>query len=47
MKVLFLTGHTDEEVVRQHGLEPGIALLQKPFTTEILARTIREVLDAG
>jgi two-component system, cell cycle sensor histidine kinase and response regulator CckA len=47
MKVLYLSGHTDEYIVRHHGLEPGIALLQKPFTTEILSRKIREVLDAG
>jgi two-component system, cell cycle sensor histidine kinase and response regulator CckA len=45
MKVLYLSGHTDEFIVRHHGLEPGIAVLQKPFTTEILSRKIREVLD--
>jgi len=47
MKVLFLSGYTDEYIVRHHGLEPGIALLQKPFTTETLSRKVREVLDAG
>ena len=47
MKVLYLSGHADEYIVQHHGLQPGIALLQKPFTTEILSRKIREVLDAG
>ena len=47
MKVLYLSGYTDEVIVRHHGLEPGIALLQKPFTSETLSRKIREVLDAG
>jgi hypothetical protein len=45
--VLYVSGYTDEYIVRHHGLEPGIALLQKPFTTEILSRKIREALDAG
>ncbi len=45
MKILFMSGYTDEAIV-QHGLiEPGLAFLQKPFTRESLTVKVREVLD--
>lgn len=46
MKTLYLSGHTDESVVHHGLIGPGSAFLQKPFTTESLARKVREVLDA-
>jgi PAS domain S-box-containing protein len=46
MRVLYLSGYTDEAIVRHGMLEPGIAFLQKPFTTDTLARKVREVLDS-
>ena len=44
-KVLYMSGYTDA-AIDQHGvLEPGLNYLQKPFTPDILAQKVREVLD--
>jgi PAS domain S-box-containing protein len=46
MKVLFMSGYTDNAIV-QHGiLDSSIAYLQKPLVPEALARRVREVLDS-
>jgi PAS domain S-box-containing protein len=46
LKVLFMSGYTDE-AVQQHGLlQPNTAFLQKPFSPDTLAKKIREVLDS-
>jgi PAS domain S-box-containing protein len=43
--VLYLSGYTDDAIAHHGVLEAGIELLHKPFTSETLARRVREVLD--
>ena len=45
LKVIYMSGYTEEAIVQHGVLNPGIALLHKPFTSETLGRKIREVLD--
>jgi CheY-like chemotaxis protein len=44
MKVLFMSGHTENTIVHHGVLDPGIAFIQKPFRYNTLARKVREVL---
>jgi two-component system cell cycle sensor histidine kinase/response regulator CckA len=45
LKVIYMSGHTEDAIVQHGVLKPGVAFLQKPFTTESLGRKIRELLD--
>ena len=44
-KVLYMSGSTDDTVIRAGGYDAGIAFIQKPFSSAQLSRRIRELLD--
>jgi two-component system, cell cycle sensor histidine kinase and response regulator CckA len=47
LRVLYMSGYTDNVIASGGVLEPGLAFLQKPFTPAALAQKVREVLDAS
>jgi CheY-like chemotaxis protein len=44
MKVLFMSGYTDDAILQHGVLDSGVAYLQKPLTPASLTRKVREVL---
>ena len=47
LRVLYMSGYTDDEIVRRGLHDPGMSFIQKPFTAENLAMQVRKVLDAA
>jgi len=45
LKTLFVSGYTDDSVVRHGMLDGNMAFLQKPFSSSLFALKVREVLD--
>jgi CheY-like chemotaxis protein len=45
LRVVYMSGYTDDLIAHHGVLDEGIAFLQKPFTVDSLARKIRETLD--
>ena len=46
LKVLYISGYTDDMLAHHGVLESNVYLLQKPFAPDELAKKLREVLDA-
>jgi PAS domain S-box-containing protein len=47
LKVLFVSGYSEDELPEPVGVSPNHAFLDKPFTASTLARKLREMLDAS
>jgi signal transduction histidine kinase len=45
LKVIYMSGYTDDAIVHHGVLDPGIVFLHKPFSSESLGQRMREALD--
>jgi CheY-like chemotaxis protein len=47
IKVLFASGYTENVIVRHGVLKAGVEFVAKPYTPQVLARKVRQVLDGA
>jgi CheY-like chemotaxis protein len=45
--VLFMSGYTDDEVLRRGLLAPGARMIEKPMQVEVLLQAVRQLMPAG
>jgi DNA-binding NtrC family response regulator len=45
LRLLYMSGYTDDSMLRHGVLEGEVAFMQKPLTPELLLRKVRETLD--
>jgi DNA-binding NarL/FixJ family response regulator len=46
-RILFMSGYTDDMLLKYRVRNQAAAFLQKPFTSEALMQRVRDVLDSG
>lgn len=46
-KIIFASGYTDNQIVKSGSLKEGINFIQKPFSINVLAEKVRNVLDSN
>jgi len=47
LQVLFITGYAENAVLNNGYLEPGMAVLTKPFSMDTMAERIRSMIETG
>jgi len=47
VKVVYMSGYTDDAIAHHGVLDPGVEFIQKPFSMAVLADKIRSVLSSG
>ena len=47
IKVLYMSGYADNAIVQYGVMKPGLAFIEKPFSPETLAETIRQIVSSG
>ena len=47
MKILYVSGYSENDISDQGVLDSGLVVLQKPFTRHVLGQKVREILDAA
>lgn len=47
MKVLFISGYTENTIIEQGELKPGVEFLAKPFTMAQLSAKVKQILEGG
>jgi two-component system, cell cycle sensor histidine kinase and response regulator CckA len=45
-RIIFMSGYTDDVLVRTGAMSPGMSFLQKPLRPDVLAAKVREALDS-